>query len=144
GHGLGLDLVGNEVAGGRALQVVQADGAEDQLIAARGDVRAGGRGGDHQDAFVLVDVRGRLGGAGTQVADHEGNAIVDDLVGDRHGLLGIAGVVIDHAFELGTVHAAGLVDLLDGHARANELHFAILRDGTRHRSGEGDPDVVCG
>src|SRR5690606_24953841 len=118
-------LVGNEVAGGRALQVVQADGAEDQLIATRGDIRAGGRGGDHQDAFVLVDVRGRLGGAGAQVTDHEGDAVVDDLVGHGHGLLGIAGVVIDHAFQLGAVDTAGLVDLFDGHARTNELHFAI-------------------
>src|SRR3546814_10058209 len=61
---LRLDVVGNEVAGGRALQAVEADGAEDQLVTAGGDVRAGGSRGDHQDAFVLIDVGRRLSGAG--------------------------------------------------------------------------------
>src|SRR5690606_41475123 len=56
-----FDVVGDEVAGGGALQAVEADGAEDQFIAARSDVRAGGRRGNHQDAFVFVDVRSRLG-----------------------------------------------------------------------------------
>src|SRR5690606_38675420 len=83
----GLDVVGDEVPGGRALQAVQADGAEDQFVAARGDVRTGGRGGNHQDAFVLVDIGCRLGGAGAQMPNHEVDAVIDDLVGHRDRLL---------------------------------------------------------
>src|SRR3546814_5111587 len=101
---LRLDVVGNEVAGGRALQAVEADGAEDQLVTAGGDVRAGGSRGDHQDAFVLIDVGRRLSGAGAEVADNELHFVIDDLVGHRHGLLRIAGVVVAYAFQLLAVH----------------------------------------
>lgn len=41
--GLVLVAFGDELAGHRALHVVQADRAEDQLVAARGDFRGGGR-----------------------------------------------------------------------------------------------------
>ena len=37
----GLDLVGDEVAGHRALLAVQTDGAEHHLEAAQGDLRVG-------------------------------------------------------------------------------------------------------
>ncbi|MCY1294298.1 hypothetical protein D9M69_416600 [compost metagenome] len=137
-----LDHISDEVAGGRALHAVQADGAEHQFVATAGDVRAGGGGGDHQDAVVLIDVGSRLGGAGAQVADHELDLVVDDLVGHGNGLLRIAGIVVDHAFELLAVHAAGLVDLLDGHLGADELHLTILRDGTGGRAGQSDLDGV--
>ena len=40
------------------------------------------------------------------------------LVGDRHGLLRIAGVVADVEIELLAEHAAGGVDVLDGHFAA--------------------------
>src|SRR5690606_16570471 len=143
-NSLGFDVVGNVVASSRALHVIQTDGAENQLVATRGDVRAGGCRRDHQDAFVLIDVGGRLGRAGTQVADYEGNAIVDDLVGHRHGLFRVARVVVDHALKLGAVYTTGLVDLLDGHVGANELHFAVLRHSTGHRAGKGDLDGVRG
>lgn len=141
---LRLDVVGNEVAGGRALQAVQADGAEDQLVTARSDLGAGRGGGDHQDAFVLVDIGRRLRGAGTQVADHELHAVVDDLVCHRDGLLRVTGVVVANAFQLLAVHPAGLVDLLDGHLGTDELHVAILSDRTRHRAGQGDADGIRG
>jgi len=61
-HALGL-LGGNVVAGNRTLHAVQANGPEHQLVAALGDFRAGGGRGNHQDAFVFVDVRRRLGRA---------------------------------------------------------------------------------
>ncbi|MNE16789.1 hypothetical protein D3C80_1097430 [compost metagenome] len=143
GDGFRLEVLGDELAGGRALQAVQADGAEDQLVAAGGDVRAGGSRGDHQDAFVLVDVGRWLGGAGAEVANDELDAIVDDLVGNGHGLFRIAGVVVDHTFKLLAVYAASLVDLLDGHFRANELHLPVLRDRAGHRAGKSDLDSVC-
>src|SRR5690606_7483134 len=95
---LRLGVVGNEVAGGRALHVVEADGAEHQFVTAGGDLRAGGGRGDHQDAFVFVDVGGRLSGAGAEVADDVLHTVVDDLVGYGHCLLRIAGIVVDHAF----------------------------------------------
>src|SRR3546814_11980747 len=70
GDVLRLDVVGNEVAGGRALQAVEADGTENQLVTAGGDVRAGGSRGDHQDDFVLIDVGRRMRGAGAEVDDN--------------------------------------------------------------------------
>src|SRR3546814_14331881 len=54
---LRLDVVGDVVTGRRALGAVQADGAENHLVAARGDVRAGSGRGDHDHAFVFIDVR---------------------------------------------------------------------------------------
>ncbi|MNN58237.1 hypothetical protein D3C81_1732760 [compost metagenome] len=76
------------------------------------------------------------------MADDEGDAVVDDLVGHRHGLLGIAGIVVVHAFEHLAVDPAGLVDLLDGHFRADELHLAVLGHRTGDRAGDGDLDGV--
>ena len=129
GNSFWLDVVSDEVTGGWTLQAVQADGAEHQLVTASGDVRAGGSRGHHQDAFVFVNVRRWLSGAGAEVANHELNFVVDDLVGYGNGLLRIASVVIHHAFEHCAVHPAGLVDLLDGHLGTDELHFTVLRDG---------------
>ncbi|CAM5566029.1 hypothetical protein SSTU70S_07087 [Stutzerimonas stutzeri] len=76
------------------------------------------------------------------MADHELHAVVDDLVGDRHGLLRIAGVVVAYALELLAVHPAGLVDLLDGHLGPDELHVPVLRDRSGHRAGHSDPDGI--
>ena len=76
------------------------------------------------------------------MANHELDAVVDDLVGNGNGLFRIARVVVDHAFELGAVDAAGLVDLFDGHLGADELHLTVLSNGTGHRTGQADLDVV--
>ncbi|MNY33607.1 hypothetical protein D3C86_1678920 [compost metagenome] len=124
------------------MQAVQANGAEHQFVTAGGDVRAGGRRADHQDAFVFVDVGRRLSGAGTEVTDHELDFVVDDLVGHGHGLFRIAGVVVDQTFEHGAVHPARLVDLLDSHLGADELHLAVLRDSTGYRACHADLDGV--
>ena len=142
GNGLRLDVVGDEVTGGRALQAVQADGTEYQLVATSGDVRAGGSRGNHHDAFVFVNVGRRLSGAGAEVANNIFHFVVDDLVGYGHGLFRITGVVVLDAFEHCTVHPAGLVDLLDGHFGTDELHFAVLGNGTGHRTGQSDLDGV--
>src|SRR5690606_12612024 len=130
------------LAGGRTLQAVQADGAEHQLVTAVGDVRTGGGGGDHEDAFILVDVGGRLGGTGAKVADHEADACVDDTVGHGDRLLWIAGVIEYHTLQLAAVDAAGLVDHLDGHVGAGELHVAILRHRPGNWTGQCDLDGV--
>ena len=139
-----LDGIGDEVTGGRALQAVQTDGAEDQLVATRGDVRAGRRCGNHQNAFVFIDIGRRLGGAGAEVTYNEADLVVNDLVGNRHGLLGVAGVVINDTFKLLTVDATFLVDLFDGHLGTDELHVPVLRDSPGNRTGQADLDVVGG
>ena len=142
GNGFRLDVVGNEVTCGWTLQAVQTDGAEDQLIATRGDVRAGRRRGDHQNAFVFVNVRRRLSGAGAEVADHEFDFVVDDFVGHGNRLLRVAGIVINHAFELRAIHPTGFVDLLDGHFGTDELHLTVLRDGAGDRACQANFDGV--
>jgi len=78
------------------------------------------------------------------VADDELHFVVDDLVGYRHGLLRIAGVVVAHALELLAVHPAGLVDLLDGHFGPDELHVPVLRHRPGYRPCQSDADGIGG
>ncbi|MNZ60173.1 hypothetical protein D3C78_782350 [compost metagenome] len=126
----------------RALGVVQANGAEDHPVAACRQFRAGGGGGNHDDTFVFVDVRRRLGRAGAQVADHELDAVVDHFVGHRHRLLGVTGIVVFHGHQLLAVDATLGVDLLDGHAGTAELHVTVLRHRAGLGAGDADPDAV--
>ena len=144
GQLLGLDLGGDIFAGGRALLVVGADGAEHHLVFLLGDGGVGGRRGNHENAFVLVQLRGGLGGAGTEMADHELDFLVDDLVGDRDRLFRFAGVIHDDPFEFLAVDAALGVDLLDRHLGAHHLHVAVLRDRPGGGASEGDFDGVLG
>ena len=130
-----LNVISNEVACGWALQAVQTDGAEDQLVTTVGDFRASRGRGNHDDAFVFIDIRRWLSGAGAQVTDDVFYFVVNDLVSYCHGLFRIAGVVIDHTFEHCAVDAASLVDLLDGHLGANELHLAILGNSASYGAG---------
>ncbi len=142
GNALGV-LAGNIVAGNRTLHAVQTNGAEDQLIAALGNFRAGGSRGHHQDAFILVDVGGGLGGAGAQVAHHETNAVVDQAVGYGDRLLRVTDVVVFDGNQFFAHHTAVGVDLLDGHAGTGELHVTVLGDGAGHRAGNTDLDLCC-
>ncbi|MNT11447.1 hypothetical protein D3C72_1463290 [compost metagenome] len=140
-HGdlLRLDLADDVLGGGRALLVVAANGAEDELaLLGLGQLRRGGRRRDHHDAFVFVDIRCRNRRAGAHVANHEANVLAHDLVGHRHGLLGLAGVVHHHHFELVAAGAASCVDLFDGGQRTGLDHVAILRHRATHRAGNGD------
>ncbi|MCY1420985.1 hypothetical protein D9M71_366250 [compost metagenome] len=137
-----FDEVGDVVTGGRALGAVQTDGTEDHFVTTGGDVRAGGSRGDHDHAFVFVDVRSRLSGAGAQVTNHELDAVVDDFVRDRHGLFWITGVIVFNGFEFLAVYAAFGVDLLDGHFGATELHVAVLGYRAGLRAGDADLDGV--
>ena len=66
------------------------------------------------------------------------DALGGHLVGDRHGLLRVAGVVADIEIELLAEHAAGGVDVLDGKLGA-VLH--LLPEGgilTRDRADDRD------
>ncbi len=76
------------------------------------------------------------------MADHELDAVVDHLVGDGHGLLGIAGVVIDDGFDLLALDAARLVDLLDRHLATGELHVTVLGDRAGQGAGDADLDGI--
>ena len=58
-------------------------------------LRIGGRGRDLEDAVLLVDLGGRNGDAGIEMADDEFHAVADELVGDRNAFLGIGAVVAD-------------------------------------------------
>src|SRR5690554_5619750 len=114
-----FELLNHILAGSRALHVVQADGAENEGVALFGQFRRGGCGGDHQDAFFLIDIGSRLAGAGAQVTDNKLDAVVDDLVGYGNRLLGVARIIIGNGFEHAAIDAAALVDLLDGHVGAH-------------------------
>ena len=92
---LALEVFHDVVAGDRALLVVAAAGAEDVPHVALGDLRVGGGRRDLQDAVLLIDVGGRHGDAGIEVADDELHAVAGELVGDRDALLRIGRVVAD-------------------------------------------------
>lgn len=63
------------------------------------------------------------------MANDELDVVIDDLVGHRHGLFRIAGIVVANALQLRAVHPAGLVDLLDGHFGPDELHVPYCATG---------------
>src|SRR5690606_13008425 len=111
GHGLGLDLLGDEFRGGGTLLVVAADGAEDHVVVLavghRG--RGGGRGGrDH--ACVVGDGRGGDRGTGAHVAHDVVDLFIDDAVGHDRTLLGLATVIDHDGFELVAQHATTSID----------------------------------
>ena len=129
--------------GGWPLRGVQTGGTHDVLVAALGQFRVGGTRGDHQNAFVFVDIRRWLRGGRTQVPDDVLDTVVNDFVGDRDGLFWIAGVVILHAHQLVAFDAAFSIDIFDGLTRAVELHIAPLGNGAGHRTHYRNFNVVC-
>lgn len=144
GNDFRLHVVGNVVASRWALGAVQTDGAEDHLVATGSDIRAGGCRGDHDHAFIFIDVGGRLGGAGAQVADDKLDAIVDHFVRYGHCLFRVASVVVFLGFEHLAVDAALGVDLLNGHFGTDELHVAVLSDRTGLGTCDADLDGIGG
>jgi hypothetical protein len=78
------------------------------------------------------------------VAGDEDDLVVDELVGDGHGLLRVAGVVADLEDELLAVDAALGVDVLHRHLGA-ALHL-LAEDGVLagHRAGGRDHHVGLG
>jgi hypothetical protein len=73
---------------------------------------------------------------------HEGDLIRHDMIGDRNGLLGIAGVILDAEYDLPAVDAARLVDVLGGEFGPALDLIASYGEGTGHRAGDGDPDIL--
>lgn len=127
---------------GRPLRGVEAGGTHDVLVSALGQLRVGRSRGDHQDAFILIDIGSRLGGRGAQVADNVLNTVVDDFVGHRDRLLRIAGVVIFDGHQLVALNAAAGVDVFNRLTRTIELHVAPLGHRARHRADHGDLNIL--
>src|SRR5262249_1740619 len=65
------------------------------------------------DAVLLIDLGGRHGDAGIEMADHELHAVADELVGDRDAFFRIGAIVADEKLNLLSENAAGGVDVLD-------------------------------
>jgi hypothetical protein len=143
---LGQALVDHVVRGDAALRVVAAADAEDVLEALFGEPRVGRSGVDHQHAALVVDPRGRDRGARAEVAGDEDDPLPGQLLGDPHGLLGVAGVVGDQEPEALAVDAAPLVDVADRHLGAAghllaEGGVLLGHGGDAHRAGDGDRDL---
>ena len=130
--------------GGRALGVIAAADAEHVLQAALGEAGIGRGRGDLDDAGIGVDIRCRDRGAGAVVAGHEHHALVGEVVGHAHRLLGVAPVVADGQLDLLAQYATLGVDVGDGFlgALAHLLADRGLRAG--HRAGDADLDVGPG
>ena len=120
---LARDLVVDDVVRGvNALHIVTAAGPEHILEALLGQLRVGRGGRDLQDALLVVDGRSRDRRARAEVAGDELDAVMDELVGYRHRLLGVAGIVADLENQLLAVDAALGVDVLHGQLGA-ALHL---------------------
>ena len=92
---LALEILGDVVARNRPLLVVAPAGAEDVPHVALGHLGIGGRRRDLEDAVLLIDLGGRHGDAGIEMADHELHAVADELVGDRDPFFRIGAIVSD-------------------------------------------------
>ena len=138
---LRLHFVENVFRRGWSLVGVQTGGAQDQLIAARGQLRRGRSGGDHQNAFVFIDVRRRLSGRGAQVADNVFDPVVDHFVGDRYRLFRVASVIIFYDLQLIALNAALRVDIRYRLLGAGKLLIAVLGHRAGHRPDYRDFDI---
>jgi len=135
---------GGEIARDRrALLVVAADGAERHLEPLLGELRVRRRAGDHRDAGLVVDVRGRDGRAGVEVADDTGDFRIDELLRDRGPDLGIGLVVFGDEHELRLLAVdrdLRRVRLVDREARAVLVVLAQVRDAAGERRHVADQD----
>ena len=139
------ELVVDDVVGGvGALDVVAAAGAEDVVEALLGELRVGRGRGDLQHALVVVHARRRDRARRAEVPVDEHHALVDELVGHRHRLLRVAGVVTDLDLELLAADAALGVQVLRRQLGA-ALHL-LAEDGVLpgDRAGDGDGHVGVG
>ena len=128
----------DNVFGGRwALIGVQTGGAQDQLIATRRQLRRRCGRGDHQNAFVFVDIRRRLGGRGAQVTDNVFDAVVHHFV--RHGnrLFRVTGIIIFYDLQFFALDTALRINIGNRLFCARKFLVAILCYRTGHRAHHG-------
>ena len=78
------------------------------------------------------------------MADHELDPVADELVGDRHALLGIGHVVADLDLDLLPQNAAGLVDVLGRLLDALHELRAESRVGAGDRARDPQLDLSLG
>ena len=144
GDALALEALRDDLAGESALLVVAAADAEDVPHAAFGDLRIGGGRRDHQHAVLLVDVGGRDGDAGIEMADDELHAVGDELVGDRHAFARVGAVVADVELDLLAENAALGIDV--GHRLLDALPQLRAEGGRAagHRPADADLDLRRG
>ena len=123
---LRLHFVENVFRRGWPLIGVQTGGAQDQLIAARRQLRSSRCRGNHQNAFVFIDIRRRLSGRGAQVTNDVFDAVVDHFVGYRYRLFRVASVIIFDDLQLIALDAALSVDIRYRLLCAGKLLVAVL------------------
>ena len=111
---LALEVFGQIVAGDLALIVVAAADAERVPASFIGVFRIGRGGGDLQDAFLGIDLARGDRAAGAEMSGDQLVALGSELVGDRHRLLRVTGVVAHVEHELLAQHAARIVDVGHG------------------------------
>ena len=138
---LRLHFAENVFRRGWPLIGVQTGGAQDQLIAARRQFRSSRCRGNHQNAFVFIDIRRRLSGRGTQVTNNVFDAVVDHFVGYRYRLFRVASVIIFDDLQLIALDAALSVDIRYRLLCAGKLLVAVLGHRAGHRPDYRDFDI---
>ena len=143
---LALVVIGEILAGDRALRVVASADAEDIVPALlRGVVGQGrvGRGrGDLQHPGLVIDRRGRYRRRRAVMPIDEHGPLADHVVRRRDRLFRIARVVGDFEGELLAENAALRVDVLDRHAGAARHLLADRRVRPGDRPDDRDLDVL--
>ena len=115
-----------------ALLVITTAGAEHVPHIALGQLGIGCRRGDHDHSVFLIDFGSGNCHAGVEVANHELHAVTDELVGNRHALLGIGHVVTDGDGDFLAENAACGIDVFNG------LFDTVFQLCTKGRIGTGD------
>lgn len=100
GNALGRQGLGGELGQGLALLLVVGHDAEGGGKALLGVGGVGGGAGNLGNAGIEINLGGRDGGAGVEVADDAVNLGVDELLGHGGALLGVGLVVVGNEFEL--------------------------------------------
>ena len=142
GDFLALVFLGDPWGDERALRVVARIKAHDCRMPLLGQGRVRRSGAHHQDIVLSIDVGRRNRRSRARVAVDIFDLLPDDEVGDRHRLLRIARVVLDHDLDLAPVDPAGLVDRRGGGLGAPLHLFADRRHRPGHRPGDRDGDVL--
>ena len=72
----------------------------------------------------------------------KGDLLPHNMIGDRHGLFGIACVVLNAEDNLSAFDAASSVYVSGGQFRSALDLIAGLRQGTGHGAGDRDPNIL--
>ena len=96
---------------------------------------------DERRLRLLGERDRRHGGTGGRAADDDVDLVLlDQPLGERARLLGVAAVVVDDELQLAAGNAAARVDALDVHLERLLLGVAQKRRGSGHGKKRADPD----